>query len=443
MPLTLRKENRNISAERDITLDFAPWDPNWCSTEDGEGAYPYSDDILVTDTYTLTNTSDREQTVSVLYPFAADLYGLPIYRPVLTLNGQELETTLHAGSYSGGFSGAWGSHREGLPELNLARAESWEAYREVLSDGTYQAAALEDFPDLSGIPVAVYAFTDPWGPEREEDLWPTIRASFTVETGRSTVLTTGFHGGAWNSETGAMTKSFSIPREDERITQSFRLVVLGEDIQDLTVHAYDTGGPEGGAVVENAGVTVRRTESDLETVLREIAEEDYIWRWNDRDAGEVELDFELFFGLMKDELAAYYDILSDDPAAQYADVWISESDLDFCAVDRVFYLEAEIAIPAGESVALTAEMSKDASYDFSCANAANRGVYGYDMVTELGSNLRCIRQSARLEDRGQIEIVRQNFGFDLDAGVRAVDLNPGQEYYYLEVRRTGGTETGK
>lgn len=39
---------------------------------------------------------------------------------------------------------------------------------------------------------------------------------------------------------------------------------------------------------------------------------------------------------------------------------------------------------------------------------------GYDMVTGLGSNLIFTRQTASLEDRGQIEIVRQNFGFDIE-----------------------------
>lgn len=463
MPLTLREENESISAQRDITLDFAPWVPVWVSNEeeaasyeglteeerlkelddlnrrrpDG-GRYEYTDDILVTDAYTLTNTSGQDQTVSVLYPFAASLQTLGKLLPALTLDGRELDAALHAGSYSGGFFGAWGSHREGLPELNLAQAESWEAYRAVLSDGSYQANALDDLPDLSGIPAVVYEFIDPWGPQPDEDIHPSVRASFTLASGRSSVLTTGFHGMTWNQETGVMTQSFTIPLTNMTgYREAYRLVVIGEDIRDLTVQVYDAGGPEGGSVIENAGVSLRRTESDLETVLREIAGEAY-----SRLGWESPVDPALFFGLMKDELAAYYDILSDDPAARYADAWISESDLDFWHVDRVFYLEAEVSIPAGESVTLTAAMSKAASFDFHCADTKNRGICGYDLVTELGSNLRCTRQSAHLEDRGQIEIVRQNFGFDLRAGTASVDLEPAEEHYYLTVRRAGEIEDG-
>ena len=56
-------------------------------------------------------------------------------------------------------------------------------------------------------------------------------------------------------------------------------------------------------------------------------------------------------------------------------------------------------------------------------------------MSKLGSNLACTEQTATLEDRGLIEIVRQNFGFDLENGVNTVTLDPEQEHYYLEVKR--------
>ena len=60
-------------------------------------------------------------------------------------------------------------------------------------------------------------------------------------------------------------------------------------------------------------------------------------------------------------------------------------------------------------------------------------------MTALGSNLTCTVQTGTLEDRGQIELVRQNFGFDLESGVKTVTLDPGTEHYYLEVKRLAGT----
>ena len=109
--------------------------------------------------------------------------------------------------------------------------------------------------------------------------------------------------------------------------------------------------------------------------------------------------------------------------------------MEFSQVDRVCWLEAQVTVPAGGSVALTASLTKEASYDFYCAHTKNQGISGYDLVTRLGSNLTCTEQTATLEDRGQIQIVRQNFGFDLENEVNTVALDPDMEHYYLEVRR--------
>ena len=42
------------------------------------------------------------------------------------------------------------------------------------------------------------------------------------------------------------------------------------------------------------------------------------------------------------------------------------------------------------------------------------------LVTALGSNLTFTKQSAAIKGYGEIEIVRQNFGFDLERGITQV-----------------------
>ena len=128
-----------------------------------------------------------------------------------------------------------------------------------------------------------------------------------------------------------------------------------------------------------------------------------------------------------------YGLLSEDPAERYETGWLEE--VDFEVADRVCYLEGEVTIPAGGTVEVTAQLVKNASFDFYCAHTENEGVYGYDLVTRLGSALTFTGQSAVLEDREQIEIVRQNFGFEPESGIRTVELNPEEEHYYLAVRR--------
>ena len=463
-PLTLREENAAISADRTVTMDFAPWVPVWISNEEEAasrtnlteeekqdvidtynewypegGRYQSSGKILVSDTYTLTNSSSEDQTISILYPFASSLNGLSENRPTITINEEAINTELHAGSYAGTFQGAWenwAETHENPGSLNLQYIESWEGYETLLSDGSYLERALGDYPDLSHIPVIVYKFTDAWGPAEDDDAGipnPSMRIMFEMDYDKTNVLSYGFHSGSNDRENGIMGRGFSIREEGERwYGNPYYLIVIGDDVQNMTSQGYVTGGWDTKNEVES-GVTITRTESDLESALRE-ASSFYYGEMTDVQnyvENDPEYGFEMYYGLLKEHLLAY-GVLSEKEIDRYASGHIEE--LDIAGVDRVFWLEAEITIPAGESVTLTAAFEKEPSFDFTCADTANKGISGYDMVTALGSNLIFTQQTACLEDRGQIEIVRQNFGFDLENGIKEVKLDLTVPHYYLEVK---------
>ena len=55
-------------------------------------------------------------------------------------------------------------------------------------------------------------------------------------------------------------------------------------------------------------------------------------------------------------------------------------------------------------------------------------------MTRLGSNLDFTVQKAALTNTDNIEITKQNFGFDLETGITEVLLDPNQAHYYLEIR---------
>ena len=463
-PLTLLEENEHICAERNITLDFAPWVPVWISNEQEAaslidvseeerqdalemynewypegGYYQTSSDIIVTDAYTLTNAAATDQTIRVLYPFATNLSGLDENRPVLTVGEKNLDTKLHVGTYAGGFQGAWENWeetQENPGSLNLLGFDSWEDYQVLLSDGSYQEKALGEFVNLSHIPVTVYKFTDAWGPKEDNDAGipnPSMRIMFEMDYEKTRVLSYGFHAGLNDRENGIMGRGFSIREEGERwYGNPYFLIVIGEDVQNMNYQGYVTGGWDTKNEVE-AGVTIERTESDLETALREAARFYYGEMTDVENYVETdpEYGFELYYGLLKEHLVAY-GILSDSGAERYDSGWIEE--LDVVGVSRVCWLEAELTIPAGESVTINATFEKEASFDYHCAATENKGVSGYDMVTTLESNLQFTQQTAQLEDRGQIEIVRQNFGFDLTSGINQVTLDLSVPHYYLEVK---------
>lgn len=472
-PLTTAEETSSITAERNITLDFAPWIPAWLSNEEmladrtwlteaerqealaqydelypEGGRWRSSDDILVTDAYTLANPSQEDQTVTLLYPFATSLNDLGRLTPTLTLDGSELETALHVGAYSGGFEGVWDGTIVGDPEgsVNLDYADSWEDYKNLLSDGTYLANALGVGPDVSGIPVTVYKFTDPYGPLKDEEAGapnPSLQVGFDLDYSRTAVLTWGFDSGNFDRENGTMIQGFSIPQPGELGygEDVYCLLVLGEDIQNMTTGGYVTGGADPDTEpLEGCGVTVERYESDLDTMLREILAP--VWqelRQNtyEQDGAELDVDFETWYRAVLEYLLAY-GILSPSGAERYGAGWLEDIVSDVDTIDRVCWLEAEITIPAGDSVTLSASMTKEASYDFYCAHTENQGVKGYDLVTALGSTLDFTGQTASLVNTENIEIVRQNFGFDLEAGITEVALDPAEPHYYLEIRARNG-----
>ena len=80
------------------------------------------------------------------------------------------------------------------------------------------------------------------------------------------------------------------------------------------------------------------------------------------------------------------------------------------------------------------EQFKNASFDFDCSGSENAGIDGYDMVTSLGSNIAFAGQTASISNYDAIEIVRQNFGFDITGGITNVDLDMNEPHYYLEIR---------
>lgn len=461
-PLTARSGGDGFTAQRRLTYDFSPWTPVWWSNEDEAnsrtglteaerqevldnynewhpegGTYRSSTDLLVTDGYTLTNPTGEDKTVTLLYPFVSSLRELKEDVPTLTADGEALDTALHAGGYSGGFQAVEGSDdQEHL--LNLAQLNSWEQYKALLSDGRYLDAALGDFPDLSDTPVIVYKFTDAYGPERNDKAGhpnPTIRAGFDLDYDKTLVLSYGFHGGRFDRENGKMSQSFSISQPGWRDygVPNF-LYVLGDDIQNLTTGGYVTGGNDPDTKkLDGCGVTVERYETDLESALREAAGLMYGAgeRQSDPDRPDYG-DFELYFGLMKEFLCSYGP-LSENGVERYDTGWLGS--LDFANVDRVFYLETEVTIPAGGSVEVAAHIRKDASFDFYCAHTENQGIYGYDMVTKLGSTLDFTSQTAKAVNTDGVEIVRQNYGFDWANGVNEVTLDQSVEHYYLEVRK--------
>ena len=73
------------------------------------------------------------------------------------------------------------------------------------------------------------------------------------------------------------------------------------------------------------------------------------------------------------------------------------------SLGRVFYLEFPVTIPARESISVAAVLHKQLGYDFACAGTDNIGAQGYNMVTQLGSNLKTTTLCASLVNTQRIK----------------------------------------
>lgn len=392
-PLTTL-EDAGLTARRTITLDFAPW---------GDG---HTTDIDVTDSYVLTNPTGADQSVTLVYPFSGSFYAL--YPPTLTADGTALDAVIRPG--------VGGSQS----------LESWEEYA-ALVEGNDLAAAHAEIPALD-TPVTVYAFTDLTRPESDAAA-PTLAVTYPWSEDTPAVLTYGFHGSSIDREAGWARRSFSLPEPDSPHAQDPRLLIaVGGALEEYTIQGYRDGGCDPGEELDGVSAAVIQYKSTLGEVLEALCPPpDTLAHKYGGETDAASLSREVFF----DTLCRSLGTAVPADMARLEDVfsWVNIQ-------ERIFYAEAVLTIPAGESVQVEAALPKEASFDFACAHTENRGIYGYDLVTQLGSALSFTCQTAALAHTEQIAIVRQNFGFDLAAGLTSVPLEPDQEYYYLEVRRS-------
>ena len=101
-------------------------------------------------------------------------------------------------------------------------------------------------------------------------------------------------------------------------------------------------------------------------------------------------------------------------------------------MQRVMYAAFDVTVPAHGSVSVTATMHKDNSCDFI---GKKKNVDGYDLATQLGSTLAFTQQCASVSNTEPVRIVENNFGFNLDAGITQVTLDPEVEHYWMQVEK--------
>lgn len=425
------ESNTNLEANRTIDFDFSAYQKDREDTQ----VWGNNGGVTVTDQYQLANTSTNDITVTAVYPFAGNFQ--TVKWPVITLNGNEVQWNLHAGTYSGGFQGASGSDE--TSSLNLDNITSWTEYVELLEDGSYFADAFTE-PERLNQPVIVYKLSDLTDGAGEYEA-AALCMSYKYNPEKTSIMTWGFHGGGIRADTGDEFRDFFIRdglRKEGENVKFF--IVIGDDIENYELQGYQDGSCTPGEEIDDASATVTREEMTLGELLREIAEISYAAISDNRYEGDLnryldkQISFEMYYQAMVKHFAAYGP-LGTDPKERYAFGMLTDIVSEVAYHDRILYLSFEVTIPAGSSVEVTVEQFKNASFDYDCSGSENAGIDGYDMVTSLGSNITFTGQTASISNYDTIEILRQNFGFDIAGGITNVDLDMKEPHYYLEIKR--------
>lgn len=439
LPLTAADGAAGITAERSVDYDFSPYisrevpfSPEERVKGDPYSYFEYQSEAIVTDEYILRNETDEERTLTLLYPVELRMTDSLNRLPMITVDGAKQEAELHIAPYSGGFADAWGGSNPNA-RLNLDPISDWQGYVNLLEDGSYQAAAFAPYPALD-VPVTVYQVDD-YVVAPTDAVNPSLQISFSADFNKTTVMTLGSNGGTNDAKTGRCTRIVGgLGSKGAYRPGPMYIILYGDDIESYTLQGYENMGGNKGEEIE-VTATVTRYETTMEEILRQFVGEYFDERRSTEDAfgGDniaAVVPEETLYGMAAD-LLVRYGVFSDDPAERYNFGMLGDV-FEAYSMQRVVYLSFAVAVPAHGSARVTAAMHKDNSCDFI---GKKKNVDGYDLATQLGSTLAFTEQRASVSNTEEIRIVDNSFGFDLDAGVMQVTLDPQAEHYWMQVEK--------
>jgi len=444
LPLTVQGDPTGITATRNVDYNFSGYYTYQESYENSNGEPVYYDrydnTAFVTDSYVIQNESRADRTLTLLYPFIGDLKEWKYY-PEISVNGEAITAVMHPGPYSGGFEGVWGSNEFGT--INIKALENFEDYQELLATEAYMNSAFDAFPVLDQ-KVYVYKLHDYVYSQTTEDVNPTLSFTFYIDYDKTTVFSYGMNGASWDPESGYCSRRKSSIEYRPNVDPEYQhpdngyVILMGEDLETYTLQGYKDGGCDEGEELNDLSCTITRYETTLGEIVSELIADFLGERFVEMEeaiSGKLSVGpmavKDIYLGLSA-ELLCSYGILGDTPVERY-DLGRLEDIFSAAMNDgRVIYCSFDVTIPAGESVTVEAGMLKDASVDFI---GGDKDKDGFDMATKLGSNLAFTEQTASICRYEEIEIVGQNFGFDLENGVTKVTLDLNQDHYWLQVRK--------
>ncbi len=411
MPLTFAFANDKVVAKRELVYDFA-------SVSQADKGY-----VPVQDNYVLYNTSETEQTVSVVYPYVSSGNDLIANMPEVFVNGEQKTTNIQNGAYMGINSEEMGY----LFSSNVSTDEYSDMLREMtaleedinwtLLNQKITVYEFSDF-DAGSVPGEAVTYAATFDAERKEDVYFTNMMDVV------------------NSDTGKVTLYFMFEQQKDSLIKP-AIYFFGEVPAEYEEQGYVY--PEFIEVNKSDEVTVRM--SSRETTMAEILEEMVDAKLDELCAGDAA------------ETAQLKELLYHRAAKMFGDMYLWDTDGQTTPEDDVFYAKSisdilyyvfeeesvylltdTVTIPAGGSTSVVFEYCKHGNHQTYEPREELRDNYGYDNMPNLGTNVVYEQITTEIKENGNIRIESQNYGFDLESGVKQVELELDAERYYMIVK---------
>ena len=450
MPLTAEGDTSGITAERELTFDltdtkiYADLNDAWKMGEYGRMSTVDEVGIIeVNDSYTLTNTTDGDKTISLMYPFECSLNALEgspfisenyigSHIPTVTIDGKTEKTGLIAGDFSGYFSSA--SYPANNDKSNIEEYWSYEDYLTLLGDESYLKEALEA-PKTIGEKVVVYRIYD-CGTTYDtvaNDTFVTAKVSFTLGEGaEANVIGYDRSFGRTGNKIEA---EFEINNRGEDSNPDIYITVRGGDIENLMLQGYyhDKSNNWNRVKTDDIYYEIERTEKNIDDDLLEQFIAELSGDINLRGAyasykNGVLTDDVIYSAILK--YMCKYGEYSDSPIERYHIFGDMASQIDDAVMcERIMYATFDVTIPAGGSVTVNVKHRRYA--DMNELDDNGHADYGLYMYTTLGSTLDISSQSVNVIGLPDVDITEGNIGTDVKDGKIHTDIDSKEKMYYL------------
>ena len=390
-PLTAAGEIGRVTAERNITLDFSPYETQETTLEDGTKYNTSEEAAIITDTYTLKNDGAEPMSLELLYPYqSSGMKEAAGEYPDIQVDGKTADSSLLLGA-----------------EVEQ-RQSNWENYQSLIGESTIQSAQ----PISADTPVTVYRFSNV---VIQGDTGRRFQLKIAETADNSGVFTSGLDG-AIRQEAGDEYSWLYTGVFGENDTA--QVVVVNGQLADYKIYAYsDPATP--------AEATVTETETTLGAALHDVIAKELSWNPDQTEEENSWVEAMLLNGALQTYLSQGDGLLSAEIGNL---LW----------EDRIFYRSFQAEIPAGGEITVSIRQLKYPSgtqQSDPVLSEAGKDADGYDMVTTMGTQIPMTALSAKLENCDAVEIRDQNFGFDPAQGVVHVILDPNEPEYYINVTK--------